>query len=424
MSQEETASAISNLQENGLTRREFISLIVRGATAGSYLLTPKIQQHLVMPIIEQYFTWLKADTSNELFLKDNERKLARVRIGGSFSPEQASFLYREAGEEDDPLKNLQYIVEELHIRDLRLGIRWSEVMRQRGKVNISNYTPYLNYCFKNGVNLCLNVGPIKTFRWREQHIPDFLRDNSLPAYGALITSDMEIAKEATEYYILLLHQLNLEYGKDLKEKVKIVQIDNEPSVKFGEFGWVMSINHLENLIDITQTYFPQSKYLFNSGPFAIDPISHLFDSLAKRNIKLVYGTDYYPWIDDHTNPYSKLLHLPLINSLDLITLSKMAGQPIQPISKTAFDREATEIQFEGWGRHYTPGNSVRDFMYILLRCMNDILDINTNQIQVARLWGLEAFARKMMAGVNTEDHNRIVRLIHAVNQNSDRQLAA
>lgn len=395
------------------TRRDFLK--IGAAIGGGVFLTPRFFDRLIIPVAEQYTAWIKADAPNDQFLEENKHKLARLKLGGSFSPEQVHYLNGETDEKSSPTEAQKIIVEDLDITDLRLGIRWSHAMFQNHKVNLAYYRPYIDYCLSKDVNLCLNVGPIKTFRWPEQHIPYFLKDN-LPRKGAVITPDMEIAKTAMEYLDLLLHQLTSEYGADLRKNTSIVQLENEPLVPYGEFEWTMSADYFQKVNSIAKPYFPNSKFLINTGPFIVEPVSGLLNQLSKDGIKPLYGVDYYYKIDDHTNSNNWIMQLPLLGSLDLLTISKIFGRSIQPKNMHLSDIEVTEGQFEGWGKHPTPG--IRGFRYLLLRCMDNIFDANANNMLI-RLWGLEAFAQKIMRGEDTENHKQIVQLMHAINRSTN-----
>ncbi|NLE31055.1 hypothetical protein GX618_02145, partial [Candidatus Dojkabacteria bacterium] len=117
-----------------------------------------------------------------------------IVLGTSFSPEYAKSLGCE-----NPLKLLKIINKELGIKDIRLGLRWNVVERDK-KISLDYYDKYLKYLFKNDCKVCLNIGPIKIFRWPEEHIP---RQISVKK-GEYITPDMDIAKYSYQYFEKLL----------------------------------------------------------------------------------------------------------------------------------------------------------------------------------------------------------------------------
>lgn len=402
---------IESLLQKRCTRRELLTgMAVAGGTFLGY-------QHLAKPIFDRYLASYKAEFPNEFFLEDNRKNLKHLKIGGSFSPEQAFYLSNEENEGSVPQELLRIIVKELNIKDLRLGIRWSHTMFQEDKVDISSYIPYINYCLENDVNLCLNIGPIKTFRWPEQHIPFFIKEKGLPLKNSLITPDMEIAKRAKNYLGLLLFGLTSEFGNALTGEQIDVQLENEPHIKYGEFGYTMSNDYIHELVNMTRPFFPNSKFLFNTGPFVVEPVADLLKRLHGDGVKTVYGVDYYYQIDDHTNSNNWFIQLPIIKDLDLLTLSKMFGRPIIPKDLHNLDIEVTEGQFEGWGKYVKPGDSAKEFRYLLYRCINDIFEDNTDNNMLIRLWGLEAFAQKIMNKTLTPEHREIRKLMLAINQN-------
>ena len=75
--------------------------------------------------------------------------------------------------------------------------------------------------------------------------------------------------------------------------------------------------------------------------------------------------------------------------------------------------EVTEGQAEPYGQFLTPGNSAKDFRFLLLRLAEKVFDPAAPKL--LRVWGLEELARKALLGAFTAEHAQIVQLIRALN---------
>src|SRR5687767_1239453 len=83
-----------------------------------------------MHLLELHDTWAEAAEPNEHFLSAHAVRLQTTRIGGSFAPEQWWPMSR-AGEAD-ARQALALAVEELDLRQMRLGLRWSRSVDRNG----------------------------------------------------------------------------------------------------------------------------------------------------------------------------------------------------------------------------------------------------------------------------------------------------
>jgi hypothetical protein len=157
--------------EKGLTRRQLLrGVLVNGALlAAAFPLAEGIGQGL--DLWEQHETWREASRPNPEFFARHEDDLSRLTLGASFAPEQWSG--DERGQRQ-ALAAAGLVLKDLGIRELRLGLRWRRVETPDGQIDLRAYKPLLEYCLGQGASVCLNVGPIKTFRWPEDHAPRHL----------------------------------------------------------------------------------------------------------------------------------------------------------------------------------------------------------------------------------------------------------
>jgi hypothetical protein len=68
---------------------------------------------------------------------------------------------------------------------------------------------------------------------------------------------------------------------------------------------------------------------------------------------------------------------------------------------------------EPFGQFQSPGNSARDLRFLLLRCLDKVLD--PQRPALIRLWGVELLTERMLSGDLTDEHREIVSIIRRVN---------
>jgi hypothetical protein len=367
-----------------------------------------------LSLLDTKRSWLQANISNQEFAQKYSKTLVDVYIGCSFAPEMWS---KEEIREGKALAGLKVVVEQLGIKDIRLGIRWSEVFIDE-KIDLSFYKPFLKYCFKNKVNICLNLGPIKTFRWPEEHIPQQILDklNSRIKRYSKVDLNSEITTYAYEYLEQLIDKLKAEFTENELENINIIQLENEGFNRMGTFKLRMSSTYFKKIILKANKSFPNSKILVNSpGRFNLKAIIRLFTALKKTyphlTGKLLIGYDYYY----RTEFRDRFILTKLLDSLSFslpwnISITKLLSLS----NKHNFQTEITEAQFEPWGKYLGPGNSSKDFKFMLLRCIK-ILNLDLNDQNIIRLWGIENFVKKIQNGEITGEHEGMMELIKEIN---------
>ena len=420
---------IDRVEGRGFSRRSFLASSAK-ISAGLFVSyagvkegTKLFERFLAAPL-DQLEAERQASVSNRDFIERNRDRLANIRLGSSFSPEEFRYLTDRDGEFADPRQALGIVINELGIRDIRLGTRWSEVVDEKGEFDLRlfdiYYVPFIDYCIENGVEICLNVGPIKTFRYPEDHVPQKVLDNLsyIPLKNTMIDPDLEMAEKALNYLNSLLSYISSKYRGEKMERIKIVQPENEPFNHAGRNKWALSHDYLLATMGIINKYFPKSSILINSdGEKSLEEISDFFKILMQKNSqfrgRLISGIDFY-----HKKPGR--VELPVIGQLDPITWEQVKGDnPFRENIERSRSREApykievTELQNEPWGSQTSPGNSASDLRFIIQRSLDHLID--PDKESVLRIWGIEMLVRRMIRGRLSKEQTEITDLITKIN---------
>ncbi len=314
--------------------------------------------------------------------------------GTSFSPEYSWYLG-----DKDPLETLRVIREDLNIQDFRLGLRWNTVEKNK-KVSLGFYEKYLDYLLKSNCNICLNVGPIKVMRWPEEHIPEYIDVEE----RSVVKKDSELAKYAFEYFQKLLVLLKENYGK---EKNISFQIENECYNRFGHKGLLMSDGYLIEIAKILHGYFPERRLMMDSAARKdLRKLLHLFEIFVEKDLykweQLTVGINYYSMIPRD---------FPFLRRKEALTFFYPWSMSLSHLKKLqtdfGFRLEISEAQFEPWGNRTLPGNSRKEFEYVVEHSLK--IFPKSYMGKVIRLWGMEEFGLKMKQKRLTSEHMDIIR---------------
>lgn len=342
-----------------------------------------------------------SDNLNILNSKVLSDQFSDIEIGASFNPEHAEIYNNN----QQPISVLKYIVEDLQIKDIRLAFRWN--LLDKGEFSFEYYKPYLDYCVQNSVNLVLNLGPIKTMRWPEEHIPESL--THLVAYKQTIDLEHPIALDALNHLRELCKYISSNYSDHL-DKFKIIQCNNEFQNRFGVYKFLISHRFEVECIKISKEYFPESKFLLNSNGL-LDIIKILNIIRESKNTEFILGVNYYYKVGGQNR-------IPILNKVDGLFLSKYPYITPKSLRNLAaeynFQVEVSELQGEPWLPDApTPGNSFKEFVFELLRVK---LIKPENQIKLlCRYWGVEDIISKTLSGKDTKDNAQILNLIKQIN---------
>ncbi len=325
-------------------------------------------------------------------------------LGTSFSPESCESVCQI-----DPLLILEKAHRELGITDVRLGLRWDRIQPKK-RASLSYYKRYIEYMLKNDFTITLNIGPIKVMRWPEVHIPDSAKKYIFN--GQVVTPECELAKRSFDYFHRELSLLRSEYGKKLKSVT--FQVENESFFRFGDYNILMSDEYLLSLIEIFRKYIPSSKLMFNSaGRRNLYEVLSLFKTLVRgygfRMNDLTLGFNFYYKIPLRfgMTPVIDPLIFPLFRYMRIANFKKEQRE-------RGFKLEISEAQFEPWVEAKSPGNSYKDFLYLLDRCSKFFPE--EYDYKLVRLWGIEEFVCKMMTGGMTDEHREILKDIRRINK--------
>jgi hypothetical protein len=364
-------------------------------------------------LIEQHNTWELAAKGNEAFFEHNAERIASLEIGGSFAPEQWEL---DAAGQAQAMAALNVAVRDLDMKQLRLGLRWSRVHSENGP-DLTPYRNVLDYCFANGVSVCLNPGPIRTFRWPEEHVPEAVLASlaAVPDSGATITPEMPLAQASLEYAEKLITTLQHEYSAEDLSAVRMLQVENEPFYPLGEHAWILGPDYLREVAHRLHGAFPQADIMITTaGRLNMKVIRDVLFSLRQDDAsyegKLVSGFDFH-YRTPNRDSY------PVIRYFDQITYARPGvggtNDNIIDSREVGYRIEVTEGQMEPYGHFQQPGNSSTDLRYMLQRTFDHVLD--PEQPALVRIWGVEELTKKMLAGELTDEHRRIIELIQTVN---------
>ncbi len=371
---------------------------------------------------KQYRTHQNADLPLDQYLAYYSSEFENIRIGCSFSPDLIDQIYKvENGIQnvtvEQKLEILKILIHEYGMQDIRLGIKWSKVVTAHGKLDFSSYHPYLEYCLSHKVAVCLNIGPIKTFGWPEEYVPNHILD-SIKDSDRTVDLSSKIAKYALEYLDILLSHIKKTYTKKQLQYLTIIQPENEAFNVFGKQEFVLTPDYLYEVIKKIVTVFPDKKILINSSEtHNLPEITQIIKQSKTQNEisvdQFIVGINYY-----YNLPY--FLKIPKLGPVDNITIANIFQRRTHEYNKRnakklGYAIEVTEAQFEQWGSAYlSPGNSHHEAKYLLARIAENILikDIGG----VIRLWGFERYAKKQLDNTLTQDHIRNIELIKRINK--------
>ncbi|OGD87444.1 hypothetical protein A2870_03850 [Candidatus Curtissbacteria bacterium RIFCSPHIGHO2_01_FULL_41_11] len=425
MSEERSVvQTVDNLLHLRRSRRGLGIFVVRLAVGAAIMKTAGETIGLAAEMKDIENTWSRAAVSNEEFFQNYQDKLQKVTLGASFAPEEFSSQERD---KSLAMEALRITIEELGIRDVRLGIRWNKVIGESGEFDFGFYKPYLDYCLEKDVNVCLNIGPIKTFRWKEEHVPGYILAKlpSVPQKRSVIRKDDVLAQYALEYTRQLLTHITSSYSQHQLLKITKIQPENEGLFPFGENEWTMGTEYIKKLIRTIERYFPHAKILLNSaGKKNLREITRIFNEMKledpqKFNGRFISGFNYHyktpkPEFPAYLNTVTDFIYEKL-DPISAPGMHKTCEQNLEDAKRFGFRIQVTEGQAEPYPPHYTPGNDATGFRFMLLRCMERILNLDQHQSLIS-IWGIEGLVKKIISDALDNEHMQIIEIIKTVNR--------
>ncbi|MBN1332004.1 hypothetical protein JW978_03915 [Candidatus Dojkabacteria bacterium] len=337
-------------------------------------------------------------------------KTNRVKIGTSFSPEE---LESKGLSYFQSLEALKVVREEFEIKDIRLGIRWNQAVDKNGTVDLHYYKPFLDYCLNTDIKLTLNIGPIKTFRWPESHVPAVVlkKLEKIPPNNTEIDLEDDMAAVAIHFSEELLNKLQSRYSAEELGHIVMIQPENEAFNAFGLKKWTMSEEYIQKMIETIWEFFPGKEILLSSsGCTNIKKCLEVAQKYVERIHKFTFGINYY-----YKTPFNQ--QSPFISWYDDIWRSRFHGISCAKNKKLAdyygYKVEITEAQLEGWGHRIKgPGQSTIEFERMMKRIERFILP---EEGGLVRVWGIENFARDYIFKRLSEEQQNIIRIIKDIN---------
>ncbi|GAB4149494.1 MAG: hypothetical protein OHK0017_13610 [Patescibacteria group bacterium] len=354
--------------------------------------------------------WKDSFSDLDSFWSKFGEEFEHIDLGASFIPEVYGFSPEGRNR---ALEVLRFMLDEMKIRHVRLGLRWSSIEPIQGQFSLGYYQPFLDLMQQFEVEICLGVGAVKTCGWPEEHLPDWIKQIVvLPPKGSLIKHDNLIAQMGRLYQSSLLDKLHKLKVNGLN--ITQLQPENEAFNPFGNHRWTFTNDYLLQQILLIRNYFPEIQILLNSnGRFDLRKIIDLTASLEKlpncKSKDVVIGYDYY-----YTDQWRR--YLPGHKLIDSASLSLPGNPDLKRLwelsSQFGYQVEVTEAQAEPWLDLISPGNSAQEFQFLLRRCTNSILK---NKSGLIRLWGIWQLAEKFLDQKQNQEHEQILQLITKVN---------
>jgi hypothetical protein len=350
-----------------------------------------------------------------------ERVVARrIRIGCSFAPEQFGTAPDAPAASAVAIEGLRRAVEDFGIADVRLGLRWSHLCPD-GETFTDFYAPYLEYCFASPHlrSLCLDIGPIKTFRWPEVHVPGAVLATltTIPARGAVIAAGTELAERSLAHAQRTLEYIDTEFGRSDRP---LSFCFNEPFHPFGPLRWVMSEDYLDQLVRVVRrSPFADASFVLSSSEGTdLARIAALFERLIQSDAalrgRLVSGYNYYPFTPPPLDFPGTGGPLAALRRLWYSPRRSAAADRAHPSDRASGYRiEVTEAQCEPWGREVRAGNSLLLYQHVLAECIDHILDPGQDE-SVIRMWGLEHQLQRAATAPGAENR-AILALTRSIN---------
>lgn len=351
---------------------------------------------------------------NEFFEKYS-KELLQIQIGCSFNPEHWILYNAEQKDSNIKLKVAKFIIEDLQMKEIRLSIRWSEVYKN-GVFSFDYYHELFQYFLKHDVNICLNIGPIKTMRWPEEQVPDYILKElrKIPKKKEVIEANSELGILSLQYLEDLLIFLKQYLTPVQLKRIKSIQGNNEAFYQFGEYKWTISPDLELKVFNLINKYFPDKDLMINSaGRSNLREVINLIKAFKTGNkIKFHIGYNYYYRLPGQRR-------FPFINTLDnLFHVNSFAlsmGNLKKFCRELDISIEISELQGEPWEDLKSPGNSIQEFHFTLIRCMKEILNLSDERKSIIRYWGIEEFALKFIENRESEENKKIKDLIVKLN---------
>jgi hypothetical protein len=232
----------------------------------------------------------------------------------------------------------------------------------------------------------------------------------VPPADATIRPWDTLAQVALTYVESLLQALRSEYDNAFHT----IQVENEPFYELGDHRWIMGQDYLRAVTYLVDEVFPEASILVTSaGRLNLNPVRNLYVSLLgdeRFEGRLISGFDYH-----YKTPLRD--SVPIVRHFDQLAYARPLAPSLAQHQRDArdvgFRIEVTEGQMEPYGKFTDPGNSAKDFRFLLLRCLEKVLDPEAPKL--LRIWGIEELSKHVLRRTTTDEHRQIIELIQTMN---------
>ncbi len=350
--------------------------------------------------------WEHSKVSLEQFLVEQQEWFKQILLGSNLSPEELEWKGITLAPDE-----MLHFMKDLKISQTRFGLRWRNVVDNNNQIDFSYYGPWLDALVENNIKICLNVGPIKTLRWPEDHVPSVVLNSlsSIPRNGSTIETNSELALRAFDYLNNLIDELNARYPNAFYT----LQPENEPNSGFGEHDWRLSNDYLVNSVLTLHNGFPESSILLNCpatknswrGINEVLIESQQLD-LTLQN-KLISAINYY-----YRHPSARTFGQGFQADTVMAVGRNEVERQKRRLHNSGIKTCVSEMQLEPWGDFTTPGNVAHEFLFALMRSSQFLNLDSKNEIM---LWGLEHLAQVKQDKNWNKEHEKIAETIREIN---------
>ena len=431
MSAQELSPSRGNAQ---LSRRDFMKF---GSWCALYMLSDFVLR-LVPPLRQQQDALTQSQLAVPEFLAHNPELPEHFEFGCTFSVDYFTQLMPDA----DPAEVVQLLLEKLGIKQIRFPIRWSSCVTADGSLDLDLQLKYLENFRKAGVSVFLSLG-IKSARWPETHIPEFVLQK-LKAAGAMapdgshLTGEEPLALEFFSFAEQVLQVLVHEHGFAFAG----FQPENEHAELFGgkPHRFTFSDSYLHRLMELINDFQPGIPILLNAigifssyqdtmtGNSSLLRVAQTLTMFKKRfpensfrlGIDIYEETQFTPRL-----PFTEL-RPDTLSILSLLYGKKHIQQLIAELAELGIPSEITELQFERWGKNlrpFAPGTAVH--LQMMLLRVNQLLypatararqETKIPQKILLRLWGIEQALATLLGSSRVTHQHEVAELIQAFTQ--------
>lgn len=408
-----------------LSRKSFLKTLLGGAATGAlYLMGAEGRDHLLAPINELNTDWELAQSYDpQSFLQERKQQLAQVHLGCSFSPEQMEYMKLPR----KPKEDVAFMKNALGMQDVRFSFRSNRIFGSNNTFDFQYYDAYVQEFMRQGFRICWNIDGFKVSRYPEHHFSKYLlQDISLPPPNTIVQLNDPLAQRVLAYNQLLYEALEQRYG--IRSRVKrgdTLQGINEPFTPAGVERLVASPEFLAENVKALHAFFPGAHLVINSPgvqassfPFSPTTLQEVNNAIEQMYIQdpslrggLIAGFDWYGLTPSSQKPPFATRPLDMNAVLQLTEGSQIIVQQVEKAKKGGFSMQGTEIQWEPWENYTSPGNSLSEFMFALIRSLK-LCD--TSRPTHLNLWGVE---QHMKQSANpSKEHLAMRDMIQHINQ--------